>query len=121
MVEALLPYHCSALRQADQPHAPTGTKAPAAAPTRPCDANGRAMAAAPKPPRDSAGGVAQTINSEVVALLGWGPAILLQFAHPLVAAGVAEHSSFSTAARGRMYRLQHTVHAMLALTFDTPE
>ena len=31
---------------------------------------------------------------EVVVLLGWGRAILLQLAHPLVAAGVAEHSGF---------------------------
>jgi uncharacterized protein (DUF2236 family) len=90
------------------------------APTRPFDATGRATAAAPEPRRDDTRGVAQKINGEIVVLLGWGPAILMQFAHPLVAAGVAQHSTFSTAARGRMYRLHHTVQAMLALTFGTP-
>lgn len=30
------------------------------------------------------------VNREVVVLLGWGPAILMQFAHPLVAGGVAQ-------------------------------
>src|SRR5918912_3570286 len=102
--------------------APADTKgcAVATAPTRPFNANGRATAAAPIPPRDDRRDVAQKINGEIVVLLGWGPAILLQFAHPLVAAGVAQHSTFSTAARGRMYRLYHTVQAMLALTFGTP-
>jgi uncharacterized protein (DUF2236 family) len=59
------------------------------------------------------------INSEVVLLLGWGRAILLQFAHPLVAAGVAEHSLFVRQPRGRVKRLRQTVRAMLQLTFGT--
>lgn len=66
------------------------------------------------------GSVAWKINQEVVLLLGWGRAILLQFAHPLVAAGVAEHSLFLNDPRGRWRRLRHTVEAMLALTFGTP-
>ena len=33
--------------------------------------------------------VAWKLNGERVLLLGWAPAILLQFAHPLVAAGVS--------------------------------
>ena len=53
-------------------------------------------------------------------LLGWGRAILLQFAHPLVAAGVAEHSLFFRHPRGRVRRLRHTLQAMLDLTFGTP-
>jgi uncharacterized protein (DUF2236 family) len=61
------------------------------------------------------------INREVVLLLGWGRAILLQFAHPLVAAGVAEHSQFATQTRGRRRRRRHTLEAMLALTFGTGE
>lgn len=50
-------------------------------------------------------------------LLGWSRAILLQLAHPLVAAGVAEHSSFRGGRLSAAMRLHHTVRAMLALTF----
>jgi len=63
--------------------------------------------------------IAERINAERLGLLGWSRAILLQLAHPLVAAGVAEHSPFReghfTAAR----RLHHTVGSMLSLTFGT--
>ncbi|MPZ20898.1 MAG: DUF2236 domain-containing protein [Luteitalea sp.] len=57
------------------------------------------------------------VNREMLVLLGWGRAILLQFAHPLVAAGVADHSDFSRARAGRTRRLVHTVQSFLALTF----
>ena len=50
-------------------------------------------------------------------LLGWGRAILMQFAHPLVACGVAEHSAFRAEAFGGWRRLHRTLGAMLALTF----
>jgi uncharacterized protein (DUF2236 family) len=50
-------------------------------------------------------------------LLGWVRAILLQFAHPLIAAGVTEHSSFRGGMGAALSRLHHTVGAMLALTF----
>jgi len=50
-------------------------------------------------------------------LLGWVRAILLQFAHPLIAEGVAEHSSFRGGMGAALSRLHHTVGAMLALTF----
>lgn len=50
-------------------------------------------------------------------MLGWARAILLQFAHPLIAAGVAEHSSFRGGGAAAIYRLHHTIGAMLALTF----
>lgn len=36
-----------------------------------------------------AGTVGWKLQREVVLLLAWGPAILLQLAHPLVARGVA--------------------------------
>jgi uncharacterized protein (DUF2236 family) len=52
-------------------------------------------------------------------LLGWGRAILLQLAHPLVAAGVHEHSTVRTAPWTAAARLHATVRAMLALTFGT--
>lgn len=50
-------------------------------------------------------------------LLGWVRAILLQFAHPVIAVGVAEHSSFRGGMGAALSRLHHTVGAMLALTF----
>lgn len=52
-----------------------------------------------------------------MVLLGWGRAILLQLAHPLVAAGVFDHSGFRGTPYAAASRLFHTVHAMLALTF----
>ena len=54
-------------------------------------------------------------------LAGWGRAILLQLAHPMVARGVAEHSGFTTDRWGRVRRLHRTLGAMLALTFGSPE
>ena len=63
------------------------------------------------------GGVTRRVNAERVALLGWGRALLLQLAHPLVAAGVDEHSSFRERPWSFATRLHHTVRAMLALTF----
>lgn len=64
--------------------------------------------------------VARRINAERLVLFGWSRAILLQLAHPLIAAGVAEHSTFRGSARAIAARLHHTVGAMLALTFGTP-
>ena len=52
-------------------------------------------------------------------LLGWGRAILMQFAHPLLAAGVAEHSTFRGGPFAAAIRLHHTVRAMLSLTFGS--
>ena len=66
------------------------------------------------------GSMAWRIHRERIVLLGWGRAILLQFAHPLVAAGVAAHSPFRTEPWGRLRRLRRTVDAMLGLTFGTP-
>jgi uncharacterized protein (DUF2236 family) len=61
--------------------------------------------------------VAETIHAERVLLLGWGSAILLQFAHPLVARGVADHSGFRQGLTAPWRRLRRTLDAMLALTF----
>lgn len=72
-------------------------------------------------PRDIEDGVARKINQEVVVLFGWGRAILLQIAHPLVAAGVADHSAFRTRPDQRLRRLRRTVDAMCALTFGDAE
>ena len=65
--------------------------------------------------------VNERINGERLVVLGWGRAILLQLAHPLVAAGVADHSTFRATAASRYTRLHSTIQSMLALTFGTPE
>src|SRR5215468_2276080 len=65
--------------------------------------------------------VAWRLHREVVLLSGWGRAILLQLAHPLVAQGVADHSTFADTRWGRATRLRRTLGAMLALTFGAPE
>lgn len=65
--------------------------------------------------------IVRKLNSEKILLLGWGPAILMQLAHPLVAAGVANHSVFVACPAQRLQRLQQTVAAMLALTFGTDQ
>ena len=57
------------------------------------------------------------INAERIVLLGWSRAILLQLAHPLVAAAVDEHSTFREHRWSAASRLHLTVRAMLALTF----
>ena len=59
------------------------------------------------------------LQREIVLPLAWGPAILLQFAHPLVARGVADHSAFRTERWGRARRLHRTLEAMLQLCFGT--
>src|SRR5262245_5679159 len=61
--------------------------------------------------------VSRRINAERIVLFGWGRAILLQLAHPLIAAGVHDHSGFRATPWAAATRLYHTVHAMLALTF----
>src|SRR5262245_55670945 len=61
--------------------------------------------------------VAWKLQKEIILLLAWSPAILLQLAHPLVAQGVADHSSFRTEGWGRTRRLYRTLNAMLELCF----
>jgi len=61
------------------------------------------------------------INREVVVVSGWGRAILLQLAHPAVAAGVHGHSTFRGSLRASFRRAHSTVGAMLSLTFGDTE
>ena len=49
------------------------------------------------------------INGERAVVLGWPCAILMQFAHPLIAAGVAEHSSFRQSRLSPLVRLHGTI------------
>jgi uncharacterized protein (DUF2236 family) len=65
--------------------------------------------------------ISQRVNAERIVLLGWSRAVLMQLAHPLVAAGVAEHSTFREGPLKAAARLHDTVRAMLALSFgDEP-
>jgi uncharacterized protein (DUF2236 family) len=65
--------------------------------------------------------VSWKINREIIVVTGWGRAILLQFAHPLVAAGVSDHSSYRGGLLSSFRRLTSTVGAMLSLTFGGEE
>ncbi len=71
--------------------------------------------------RSGPGSVSWKINREIIVVAGWGRAILLQLAHPLVAAGVDAHSSFRGSLRASFGRLCGTVGAMLSLTFGDEE
>jgi uncharacterized protein (DUF2236 family) len=68
--------------------------------------------------RPSPSGITWTIAGERIALLSWPRAILLQLAHPLVAAGVAQHSGFRASP---FARLHSTLTAMRQLTFGSDE
>ena len=61
------------------------------------------------------------VNREVIVVAGWGRAILLQLAHPAIAAGVHDHSSFRGSLLSSFRRLHSTVGAMLSLTFGDTE
>jgi uncharacterized protein (DUF2236 family) len=67
--------------------------------------------------RPGPGSVTWKVNREAVVVAGWGRAILLQFAHPLIAAGVAGHSSFGAGWFSGFERLFSTIRAMQSLTF----
>lgn len=56
----------------------------------------------------------RTVNQEPAILLGAGRALLLQLAHPHVAAGVDEHSEFQ---RNPFKRLQGTLEATYTMVF----
>jgi uncharacterized protein (DUF2236 family) len=60
---------------------------------------------------------AWALNREAMLLLGAGPrALLLQLAHPLVAAGVADHSDFRS---DPWARLQGTLRSYLTIVYGT--
>ena len=58
------------------------------------------------------------VSREPALLFGGGRALLLEVAHPLVAAGVAEHSNFR---RDPFGRLRRTLDAMGAIAFGSAE
>lgn len=61
------------------------------------------------------GSLTWQVNREAALLLGGGRALLLQLAHPLVAAGVAQHSNFRSDPLQRLWR---TLELMLTITFS---
>ena len=62
--------------------------------------------------------VIRRVDGESVLLLGGGRALLMQLAHPLVAAAVAEHSGFQA---DPLARLQRTLETSFVIVFGTTE
>jgi uncharacterized protein (DUF2236 family) len=58
--------------------------------------------------------ITRRINRENILLLGGGRALLMQLAHPLVAAGVDEHSDFRA---NPIRRLRRTIRMTMAIVF----
>ena len=55
------------------------------------------------------------VDREMALLMAGGRALLMQLAHPMVAAGVAQHSNFENDAIGR---LQRTMNSMWSIGFE---
>lgn len=64
----------------------------------------------------AAGSITRKVNREAVLLLAGGRALLLQVAHPLVAAGVAAHSRFE---QEPLQRLARTLRLTLTIVFGS--
>lgn len=62
--------------------------------------------------------IVRRVDGESVLLLGGGRALLMQLAHPSVAAGVADHSDFR---RDPFSRLRRTLDATYAIVFGSEE
>ena len=62
--------------------------------------------------------IIRRVNRENILFLGGGRALLMQLAHPKVAAGVDEHSDFR---RRPLYRLRRTVRLTMAIVFGDRE
>ena len=61
------------------------------------------------------------VKREVIVVGGWGRAILLQLAHPAVAAGVHHHSTFRGSLGSSLRRVRSTIGSMLSITFGDAE
>ena len=83
--------------------------------------SGVSPAAVVDPTQVGPGSVSWKVHREMALLLGWARAILLQLAHPLVARGVGDHSTFRAGRFARWRRLHRTLSAMLAMTFGPRE
>jgi uncharacterized protein (DUF2236 family) len=83
----------------------------------------RSFTLRPDSPEAGAGidSIGRKLQQEIILLLAWGPAILLQVAHPLVARGIADHSAFRRESHGHVARFYRTLGAMLELCFGTEQ
>jgi uncharacterized protein (DUF2236 family) len=61
------------------------------------------------------------VNREAIVVAAWGRAILLQLAHPAIAAGVRDHSCLSGCPVSSVRRLRSTIGAMLSISFGDTE
>jgi len=71
--------------------------------------------------RAGPGSITWQINRERIVVAGWGRAVLLQLAHPSVAAGVHDHSAVRGSLLSSYRRFRSTVGAMLSLVFGGTE
>src|SRR4030081_2124382 len=62
--------------------------------------------------------ITRRVNRENILLLGGGRALLMQIAHPKVAAGVDEHSDFRS---HPIRRLRRTIRMTMAIVFGDRE
>src|SRR2546427_8601841 len=62
--------------------------------------------------------ITRRVSRENILLLGGGRALLMQLAHPKVAAGVDDHSDFR---KHPIRRLRRTVHMTMAIVFGERE
>lgn len=67
------------------------------------------------------GDVSRRVNGERLVVLGWGRAVLMQCAHPLIAQALHEHSVFRNGAADRLRRAHGTIRAMLDLSFGSTD
>jgi hypothetical protein len=70
--------------------------------------------------RSGPGSITWQVNGELAIVAGWGYAVLMQVAHPMIAEGVARHSTFSHSPAAKLKRFMRTLEQMLRLTFGTP-
>jgi uncharacterized protein (DUF2236 family) len=71
--------------------------------------------------RPGPGSITWKVNREAIVIAGWGRAILLQLAHPAIAAGVHDHSCLRGCPLSSVRRLRSTIGAMLSMTFGDTE
>lgn len=65
--------------------------------------------------------VSWRVHREIVVTAGWSRAVLLQLAHPLVAAAVEDHSTFRGGWKANIRRVRSTVEAFQSLVFGDDE
>jgi uncharacterized protein (DUF2236 family) len=71
--------------------------------------------------RAGPGSVSWRVNRELIVLSGWARAILLQLAHPAIAAGLRNHSAYRGGILSGLRRLRATAVAMQAISFGDSE